>query len=408
MKYLFLSDVRFDNPKSGSEQVLYQQITGLSKKNHSIIAITRENGNSFNSGISENDNILNAHYSVDLRHKYRTLFALLKEPPRLFQNLNDKEQLAVAISHQPFTCFSLLVDGKLRHIPLIYVFHSPNHEEYILSGKTLNYFGRILVIQLRRMIEKFCMLKAERIMVLSQFMKQKIIDLHRISHDRVTVNPGGADLDRFKPIESREFAKKDLGFKKNYIHLLTVRNLEPRMGIDNLLKSTKILKQRLVQIHLTIGGEGPEKENLQKLIKKLDLMDEVSLTGFIPAEQLPRFYAAADFFILPTRQLEGFGLVTPESMACGTPVIGTPVGGTKEILSDFNYNLLCRDYSPKAIADGIQKSINLYFNDRKIYKNLRMSCREHIKRNYSWLRHINQLNSLIHETLGGVYNKIPN
>jgi len=408
MKYLFISDVRFDNPKSGSEQVLYQQIIGLSKKNHSIAAITRENDNSFNSGIGENQNILNAYYSVDLKHKYRTLFTLLKEPCRLFQNLNDKEKLAVAISHQPFTCFSLMIDRKLSHIPLIYVFHSPNHEEYILSGKTLNYFGKILLIQLRRMIEKFCLQKAERIMVLSQFMKRKVIDLHRISHNRITVNAGGADLDRFKPIENREFAKKDLGFKKNYIHLLTIRNLEPRMGIDNLLKSIKILKQRQVQVHLTIGGEGPEKENLEKSIERLGLTEEVNLTGFIPAEQLPRFYAAADFFILPTRHLEGFGLVTPESMACGTPVIGTPVGGTKEILSGFNCNLLCRDYSPEAIADGIQKSIRLYFNDRKLYKNLRMSCREYIKNNYSWQRHINQLNSLIDETLGSPYNKIPN
>lgn len=408
MKYLFLSDVRFDNPKSGAEQVLYQQIIGLSKKNHSIAAITRENGNSFNSGVSKNKNILNAYYSVDLKHKYRTLFALLKEPPRIFKNFNDKEQLALAIGHQPFTCFSLLIAGKLRNIPLIYVFHSPNHEEYILSGKMLNYFGRILLIQLRRIIEKFCMQKAERIMVLSQFMQQKVADLHRISHDRITVNAGGADLDRFKPIERREFAKRGLGFKKNYIHLLTVRNLEPRMGIDNLLKSMKILKRRMVKVHLIVGGEGPEKENLQKLIKRLSLMDEVNLTGFIPAEQLPRLYAAADFFILPTRHLEGFGLVTPESMACGTPVVGTPVGGTKEILSDFNHNLLCQDYSPEAIADGIQKSIKLYFNDRKIYKNLRMSCREYIKKNYSWQRHINQLNSLIDETLGNPYNKIPN
>jgi glycosyltransferase involved in cell wall biosynthesis len=316
--------------------------------------------------------------------------------------------LAVAISHQPFTCFSLLIDGKLRHIPLIYVFHSPNHEEYILSGKTLNSFGRIILVQLRRMIEKICIQRADIIMVLSQFMKQKVIDLHRISHDRISVNAGGADLDRFKPISNREFAKKDFGFKKNCIHLLTIRNLEPRMGIDNLIKSIKILKQRLVKVHLIIGGEGPENENFQKLIDRLDLRDEVNLTGFIPAEKLPRFYAAADFFILPTRHLEGFGLVTPESMACGTPVIGTPVGGTKEILSDFNYNLLCRDYSPQAIADGIQRSIKHYFNDRKLYKNLRMSCREFIKKNYSWQRHINQLNSLIDETLGATYNKIPN
>jgi glycosyltransferase involved in cell wall biosynthesis len=177
------------------------------------------------------------------------------------------------------------------------------------------------------------------------------------------------------------------------------------MGLDNLLKSIKILKQKMAKVHVTIGGEGPEKDNLQKLIEKFGLMDEVTMTGFIPAEQLPKFYAAADFFILPTSDLEGFGLVTLESMACGTPVIGTPVGGTKEILSNFDYNLLCRDKSPEAIADAIQKIITLYFNDRKIYRKLRMRCRAYAKNNYSWTRHINNLNTLINETLANQYSK---
>jgi glycosyltransferase involved in cell wall biosynthesis len=405
MKFLFLSDVCFDNPLSGSEQVLHQQVIGLTKKNHSISAITRENGNSFKSGVSENNGILNAYYSIDLKQRSRIFLTLLKEPPKLFKKFIDKDQLVAAISHQPFTYFSLFIAGKVRNIPLIYVFHSPNHEEYMLSNVVLNDLARIPLIQLRRMIEKFCLKKAKRIMVLSQFMKQKVIDLHRISSDRIVVNPGGVDLDRFKPIENREMVKKALGFREKSIHLLTVRNLERRMGLDNLLRSIKILKQKMVKVHLTIGGEGPEKDGLQKLIERFGLMDEVTMTGFIPAEQLPKFYAAADFFILPTSDLEGFGLVTPESMACGTPVVGTPVGGTKEILSNFDYYLLCRDSSPEAIADGIQKSIKLYFNDRKIYKNLRMRCREYVKINYSWQRHINQLNTLINETLGSRHSK---
>jgi len=405
MKFLFLSDVGFDNPISGSEQVLYQQINGLSKKNHSISAITRENGNSFKSGIRQNNGILNAYYSIDLNHRYRVFLTLLKEPPKLFNNYIDKGQLAAVISHQPFTYFSLIINGRMRGVPLIYVFHSPNHEEYMLSNIRLYYLAGIFLSQLRRKIEQFCLKKASRILVLSQFMKQKIIDLHQIPSDRIIVNPGGVDLDRFKPIASREMLKKDLGYRENCMHLLTIRNLEPRMGLDNLLKSIKILKEKIAKIHLTLGGEGPEKENLNKLIKRFGLMDNVTMTGFIPAEQLPKFYAAADLFILPTRELEGFGLVTPESMACGTPVVGTPVGGTKEILSNFDYNFLCRESSPAAIADAIQKIIKIYFNNRKIYKNLRMRCREHVKTNYSWQRHINQLDSIINEMLGSRHAK---
>jgi glycosyltransferase involved in cell wall biosynthesis len=230
-------------------------------------------------------------------------------------------------------------------------------------------------------------------------MKQKIQHIHQIPANHVVVNPGGVDLKRFRPFGNRKQIKSELGLPENTIHLLTVRNLEPRMGLDNLLKSIKILKHKILKVHLTIGGEGPEKDGLQKLIEKFGLMDEVTMTGFIPAEQLPKFYAAADFFILPTSDLEGFGLVTPESMACGTPVLGTPVGGTKEILSPFNSRFLFKDSSPEAMATGIESAINHYFNDQNEFNKLRLSCREYVEKNYSWQRHTKQLISIIAEAI---------
>jgi glycosyltransferase involved in cell wall biosynthesis len=202
-------------------------------------------------------------------------------------------------------------------------------------------------------------------------------------------------------------AKKDLGFREKCIHLLTIRNLEPRMGLDNLLESVNILKGKMAKIHLIIGGEGPEKNSLKKLIEKLGLIDEVTMSGFIPKEQLPKLYAAADFFILPTRDLEGFGLVTPESMACGTPVLGTPVGGTKEILSPFKPHFLFEDTSPEAMAAGIETAISHYFNNKNKYYKLRSDCREYVEKNYSWQRHTKQLLSIITEVIS-LNKQIPN
>ena len=115
------------------------------------------------------------------------------------------------------------------------------------------------------------------------------------------------------------------------------------------------------------------------------------MTGFIPQDILPKYYGASDFFILPTRRLEGFGLVTPESMACGTPVLGTPVGGTREILSDFAQSFLFRDITAEAIAEGIQTAIDEYFIQKKEYEELRSRCRTYVENRYSWQRHLNKL-----------------
>jgi glycosyltransferase involved in cell wall biosynthesis len=119
------------------------------------------------------------------------------------------------------------------------------------------------------------------------------------------------------------------------------------------------------------------------------------MAGFIPNDKLAKYYNAADYFILPTRKLEGFGLVTPESMACGTPVCGTPIGGTKEILANFDNDCLFKNSSPEAIVEGIQKTIKSYSPNSERYENLRRKCRQYAEHNFSWQQHLKKLKSEI-------------
>ena len=207
-------------------------------------------------------------------------------------------------------------------------------------------------------------------------------------------------------IEERIRVKTELGYLDGKIHLLTIRNLEPRMGLDNLLKGFSLLKEKNIPVQLIIGGEGPEKEKLRQIIEKYGLKSDVILTGFIPAEKLPQYYGAADFFVLPTRSLEGFGLVTAESMACGTPVLGTPVGATKEILNNFDSQFLFEDSTPESIANGIYHAVNVSLKDQEKYSMLRTRCREFVAQHYSWQRHIDTLETIIYEL--SKYDKIRN
>jgi len=228
-------------------------------------------------------------------------------------------------------------------------------------------------------------------MVLSRYMGKKVQDTHGIPAAKIVINPGGVDLERFRPPEDRRALKHKLGFPKGKVHLITVRNLEPRMGLDNLLKCVFLLKKNQDPVHLILGGDGIERKNLERLIREYGLLDDITMTGFIHPDILSEYYGAADFFILPTRNLEGFGLVTPESMACGTPVLGTPVGGTKEILSGFEPRFLFEDTSPEAMAEGICQAIGEYFALKKKYNRLRLDCREYAEKKYSWGRHTDRL-----------------
>jgi glycosyltransferase involved in cell wall biosynthesis len=356
MRILFLADVALENPTSGSEQVLNHQATGLARKGMEVFAITRQSAHP--AWIIKNiDGICEGTYRASLEDIRGSLFSAVKYPLRFHRRFTLDGPFDAAVCHQPLNCFSLLIRRKLQDVSLLYVFHSPSHEEYLLSHENKSWLRNLPHVKARRIIEQFCLGRAVRIMVLSRYMKQKVQDIHGISANRIVVNPGGVDIDRFRLPQNRERLKRELGFPKGRIHLLSVRNLEPRMGLDNLLKCVSFLKKNQAMIHLILGGEGIERQNLERLVKKYGLVDVVTMTGFIPSDLLIDYYGASDFFILPTRRLEGFGLVTPESMACGTPVLGTPVGGTKEILSDFNPEFLFRDTSPEAMAEGIQLAI---------------------------------------------------
>jgi glycosyltransferase involved in cell wall biosynthesis len=247
------------------------------------------------------------------------------------------------------------------------------------------------------MVEMACVRRAAKVMVLSRFMGLKVQQIHGVKPAKIEVNPGGVDLTRFSPPAERGALKRRLELPEGRIHLLTVRNLEPRMGVDNLIRGLDLLGAAKGRFHLTIVGEGPEGERLANLVRHKRLSDQVSMTGFVSSNRLPEYYGAADFFILPTRALEGFGLVTVESMACGTPVLGTPVGATGEILSPFGPQWILAGADPAAVAKGIEEAAAAYPVDSPKYEELRRRCRRHTEAHYSWTRHGDRLLSIVEE-----------
>jgi glycosyltransferase involved in cell wall biosynthesis len=144
---------------------------------------------------------------------------------------------------------------------------------------------------------------------------------------------------------------------------------------------------------LLIGGKGKEHENLQSLIKTSGMEENVRLLGFIPDKDLPLAYAAADSSVVPTLALEGFGLIIVESLASGTPALGTPVGGIPEILKGLDENLVFPEPTAVAIADRIQSIL-----DGKITLPDRAACRAHARR-YDWTAVGPQLLKIFHQAI---------
>ena len=125
------------------------------------------------------------------------------------------------------------------------------------------------------------------------------------------------------------------------------------MGIVELVKAmTPIVRDR-PGTRLAIAGSGALRPEIEREIRERGLQDSVRLLGRISDEDLVRWYRSASLVVMPTQELEGFGLTTAEALACQTPVVGTPAGATPEILSLVDPRLITRDTTPEALAEGI-------------------------------------------------------
>jgi glycosyltransferase involved in cell wall biosynthesis len=212
--------------------------------------------------------------------------------------------------------------------------------------------------------------------------------------------PGGVDPQRFRPAEDRDAVRKALGIPTGTFVLLTVRNLEPRMGLDSLVRAMAILRQQAPDLMILVGGAGSLRGDLESLTGSLDLQGKVKFLGFIPDNELPLYYQASDAFVLPTRELEGFGLVAVEALACGTPVLGTPVGAIPEILGELQPDLLFEGIEAETIARGILKHLQRAQADPQGYEALRRRCREYATIHFSWNRIVERLEQELVDIIG--------
>jgi glycosyltransferase involved in cell wall biosynthesis len=168
------------------------------------------------------------------------------------------------------------------------------------------------------------------------------------------------------------------------------------MGLESLIAAMRPVVERDLRVRLFIGGKGELREPLENQVRSLGLEGNVRFVGFIPEARLPDYYAAADLFVLPTRCLEGFGLVTIEAMACGTPVMGTPIGGTQEILRGLDPRYLFRSAESSDMAAGILQGLP----DLNEAEETRARCRQYALDNYSWDVLIPRIEEAFYLTVG--------
>jgi N-acetyl-alpha-D-glucosaminyl L-malate synthase BshA len=212
-----------------------------------------------------------------------------------------------------------------------------------LMSKFFKYFG------------KFALNSCDICTVNSTATKDAVLDIH-CHIKELKIIPMGIDLKLFNQNLISDI-KKD--YKINSTMILTVGRISEEKGIEHMIKAVPFILKEIPEVKLVIIGDGPEKNRLEELVKNLNLTENIIFIGWILNNDLNKFYKSADIFVLPSLR-EGMGVVLLEAMACGTPVIGSDIGGIKDMIKDGENGFLAVPGNPEDIA---QKIIRLLSNE---------------------------------------------
>jgi glycosyltransferase involved in cell wall biosynthesis len=402
MNILFVADVSIAKVIGGSERFLYEQCTRMSQRGHVIHSLTRrlphhQNDHEVIKGVNE------WRYDCDPGNPVNFIKTTWLNTNRLLERLHKKYNFDCINFHQPFSALGINLSKMSSALPKIYTCHSLSFEEFAsrdIKGKGIFYkASSFLQIIIRKKIEKYSLKKSNVIAVLSRFTQDKLVGAYNIPREKIKTIPGGVDLKKFRLAGNKAVIRSQLNIPHDKVILFTVRNLVQRMGLENLIIAFHELKKEASDIELVIGGKGPLENGLRTLARSFGIEQKAHFTGFISEEHLPLYYQMADLFVLPTKELEGFGLVTLEAMASGLPVVGTPVGGTTEILREFDSSFLFKGTDPDSMAELIIEKYKMIKHNPHKWQQISLQCRKFVERNYSWEKNINSLEELIAKNL---------
>ncbi len=197
-----------------------------------------------------------------------------------------------------------------------------------------------------------------RILAPTNRERENLMRYYGVSEQKIGVVPCGVNLDLFQPQE-KQATRKQLGLDPDDIVLLYVGRFEPLKGIEMLLEAISHLNhyQRLRLV--LVGGDGdqsPESQLLRQKALSLGIKDKVLFAGRVDQKYLPPYYSSADVLVISSHY-ESFGLVGLEALACGRPVVSTPVGAMESLIQHSQAGQIVSDTQPRSLAKGIESII---------------------------------------------------
>ncbi|MEH2066675.1 MAG: glycosyltransferase [Nostoc sp.] len=301
---------------------------------------------------------------------------------------------------------SALVGAEIKRvlsIPLVVTFHALGRVRRFWQGDTDEFPDRRFVIEDRIVAE------ADHIIAECPQDEQDLLCLYNADKEKITIIPCGFDPSEFWQV-NQTTARKKLGLPLNENLILQLGRLVPRKGVDTVIRAFGCLvKEYGIPTRLLIvGGESeepdpqltPEINRLQIIASEEGIESQVTFVGRRHREVLKYYYSASDVLVT-TPWYEPFGITPVEAMACGTPVIGSKVGGIKFTVQDGETGYLVAPNDPDAIAERIA---HLYKNPQVLHR-LKGQAIQRAHQMFTWKQVTSAVAALYEEVINTAKNK---
>jgi phosphatidylinositol alpha-1,6-mannosyltransferase len=251
------------------------------------------------------------------------------------------------------------------------------HGNEILYPKKYPFINRLM---------KWCFNNAYKIFAVSNYTKKLLIK-NSIDRGKIFVIPNGTNPDYFNPeVPYEDIIKKHKLENKKII--FSVSRLEERKNFGRVIETLPEVLKEIPNTVYIIGGTGSMRGIWEQIAVDNKVEDIVKFVGYIPDEELPKYYNMCDVFVMPSieiekkGEIEGFGITFLEANSCGKPVIGGMSGGVSDAIIDGKTGVLI---NPNDFKD-IKKAILKLLKDEKYSKFLGTNGRKRVLKELSWLK----------------------
>jgi len=226
---------------------------------------------------------------------------------------------------------------------------------------------------------KFLLSHADAVISSSEELRQKTL-LAWSNSDYNFCIPNGVDTSKFRPdVPPDNSLKEEYHIGDDDLIVLSPRRLAIKNGVKYLVESVSNIVDKVKDVKFLLVGDGPERENISKMIKDREISDYVIMTGGVTNDRMPSIYSLADIVVLPSLK-ESTSIAGLEAMASGKPLVGTNVGGIPAIIEDGKTGLLV---SPRNSKD-LGKAITRLLVDKELRLGMGAKARKKAEREFSW------------------------